>query len=203
MHLSLKMKKNLLNWITVVAMVFMSAAFAGCDKDKDKDNDNGGGGNSSTTMGDFNTSFSYGFYENDGDGDWCLYFANYDMNADIEGLNLTDLPSDLDELFIRFRASTDSNIPTGDFSDFYVAFYRMTVATGKEISFNGGSYYQPDDSIKLTISKSGDKYTVKYAGVDFYKYDETSHQNVIAIENTSFSFTGSLRELEDYDEEEE
>jgi len=189
-------------------MVFMSAAFAGCDKDKDKDNDNGGGGgggNSSSTMGDYNTSFSYGFYDNDEDGDWWLYFANYDMNADLVGLSMTGLPSNLDELFIRFSASTDGDIPTGDFSDFYVAFYRTTIATGKEISFSGGTYYQPDDNIKLTISKSGDKYTVKYAGVDFYKYDGTLHQNVIAVENSTFSFTGSLAKLivQDDDDDDE
>ena len=202
MHLSLKMKKNLLSWITVVAMVFMSAAFAGCDKDKDKDKDNGGGGNSSSTMGDFNTSFSYGFYEKDQDGDWWwLFFANYDMNADIEGLNLNDLPSDLDELSIGFRASTDGSIPTGDFSDFYVSFSRITVATGTEISFSGGSSYQASDSLKLTISKNGDKYTVKYAGVDLYKYN--NQQREIAVENSTFSFTGSLRELVYQDDEED
>lgn len=200
MHLSLKMKRNLLSWITVVAMVFMSAAFAGCDKDKD----NGGGSNTngSSTMGDFTTSFNYGFYEKDQDSEWWwLFFANYDMNADIEGLNLTNLPENLDELSIGFRASTDGSIPTGDFSDFYVSFSRITVATGTEISFSGGSSYQAGDNLKLTISKSGNNYTVKYAGVDLYKYE--NQRKEVAVENSTFSFTGSLRELEDYDEEEE
>ena len=183
--------------MTILSMVFVFGAFASCSKDNDDEGN--GGGNSS---GDITVKYG-GYYNFKGEDEWMLEFSNYDI------LGTPPLgKNDITVLSINFEAADGSSLPVGEFSDFAVYLVKNGKIEVEAKEIDGDLYFGESmggRNGKLTISKSGDKYTVSLSNVKLVESIDGGTGKT--IDNASFSFTGSLSLLPDemfeYDDEEE
>jgi hypothetical protein len=101
------------------------------------------------------------------------------------------LPSSINYLSINIKDTEQgSGVPVGEFTKFHV--YIVNGATpqgGSGEQYEGSAGYSngANPNARLTINKNGDVYTITYTGL-------TVDDDENFIENTSFSWTGKLRE---------
>ena len=181
-------------------MLFMGCLAAGvltsCGSDDDSDgggsNGSSGGGKSNgvITLSDRTIGVSYGFFHKENSKRWYLEFYNYNL------LHSGTLPSVINGVVIELK-TTDAfdQIPTGTFTNFSV-----NIVEGENPkSEDSGKYYEggtaDSPNSKLTITRNGDgSYTISYDSMNLSEEDSKQPQ----ISNTSFTFTGTLEEMEDY-----
>jgi len=185
-------KKNFWNLLTcVMAVAMLSVGFSSCGSDNDDDNASGGGsastGSSGTgvSLGGKTVSVSNGYYSYE--GEWILTFTNYDLY----NMTAATLPSSINYLSINITDTEQgSGVPVGEFTKFHV--YIVNGATpqgssGEQYEGSAGYSNGANPNARLTINKNGDVYTITYTGL-------TVDDDKNSIENTSFSWTGKLRE---------
>lgn len=185
--------------MTILSMVFVCAAFTSCSKDNDEEIN--GGGNNGNSSGDFTVKYG-GYYNFKGENEWTLEFSNYDiLGTPPFGKN------DITLLNIDFEAADGSSLPVGEFSDFEVYLVKNGKIDVEDERIDGDLYFgasKEGRNGKLTISKSGDKYTVSFSSVKLVESIDGGTGKT--IDNASFSFTGPLSSLPDemfeYDDEE-
>ena len=192
MRVHIIMKRTYLSWMTTVLMAFACVAFISCDKDDDKDG-GGGIGSGNLNAGEASFSVNYGYYdlydEDEGEKSWEFSFFNFDPSS-------SSLPQSVNELFIYFAVpETVEGIPVGTFNDFGVTVCKGVKPTREDDS---GEYYSgiangKRADVKLTVSKSGDKYTISFENLSL------SQDGSDRATSASFSYTGKLEEFKYYD----
>lgn len=186
------MKTKLFGWMTFVMMAFVCVGFAACSSDDD-DNNGGGSGKSSSSGVSVKTGYGY-FIKNSSGTIWEFHFCSHNMAA----IPSSNAVIDLVTIDLKNEAGS-TDIPVGEFS----GCFAVDILKGANAGRDNGTIYESgrrsETTGKLTISKSGNNYTVSYSGVNLYQVDEATDQRVGNAIVSSFSYTGPIIDYPDVD----
>ena len=171
------MKKNILNWVSIIMMAFVCVGFTACG-DSD-DNDNSGSGGGTTKFNGQSYNLTYGFWDA---GTSTLYFEF--SNYNLANKNPSVVPDKIDILTVSVK---DISSPQPGTYNATVEFYSFAPTVTEETYYPGGY----GKGVNLTITKSGDKYTftIPETSISYYPNGKRGDGTCVPF---SFSWTGTL-----------
>ena len=189
------MKKFLYSLMALTVMTLMSVGLTSCGDD----NDSGNNGNNSPAkltvkVGDYTYKASYAYwyyFSPEGETpEYRICFYDCDM---ANAFDTGKIPAKADEIFISIRDSekkgSNKDLTTGTVSESYSFKVRMSKLVNGRMTNACENHFTKDSKSSLTITKSGNGYTVSVNGTDLYDEDD---EVTLIQPDVSFSYTGAI-----------
>ena len=197
------MKKYFLSMMSILMMALVSVSFVACGDD---DDDNGGSysgsassGTSKMDMGELNVDVNHCFWAYDTEDNENVYVVDL-YNLDIEAYAKQGrhfYNADMVQILIKDNNGSNASLPTGTFKDFTMQITRGVSSNLKALDNVIMYFCEPDSTgnAQVTISKSGDDYTISVSGVNIF--GEEDEQLVLIKKSATFSYTGGAVNMTD------
>ena len=173
------MKKNILSWMTIMLMAFVCVGFAACGDD---DDNGGGSGAGSMKFNGKSYNLAYGFWQPESSSSGSKYTSFEFANFDLTTKNPSAIPARADMMYFNISGISSPEPGTYDTS---IEIYSFSTRE-EGVNYPGGG-----GKVKVTIAKSGDKYTFTIPETTVYYYENGSKASPTTAP-FSFSWTGKL-----------
>jgi len=193
------MKKYFLSMMSILMMTLVSVSFVACGDDDDDNNNYASGssakGTSKSDMGDLYIETNYCYWQFSENVEYPAYELEF-MSVDVESYLKAGRAfknADAVHVSIPVNSGDNTSLATGTFKDFELTVLRGVSNRGDNA--DAIAYISKPDSTgqaQVTISRSGDTYTVDVTGVDIY-LDKDGDEPELVKKSASFSYTGKAQ----------
>lgn len=199
--------------LSAMLIAACSLGFTACGDDNNDDNGgNGGNGGGATTSATISSnegsaSYTHAFFFSDNESSAGSYgyeieFSDFDFSSYIIANNWRGLPkkASIASLYIKTNQKAASGLPTGTFSTGSWAMsgaFNVPLVDG-DYEIQDGAWYFDATEGSVTISKSGDIYTITINPLNaVWKKRQSSSDNEYT-KTSSFVFKGKINDLTSY-----